>query len=122
MPSLALGGGYTLQEQHPIGARNTSEWSASAQMGLPIFDRNQGNIRKAQSVQAQAAINYTAQVVQAGSDIEQALNAFNASHEILAENGATLIQSARKLATNFKKDMRWADTPLSTCWRAGRLP
>ena len=53
-PQLAITGGYSFQEQQPIGMRNTSEWSASVQTSIPIFDHNRGNIRKARAAALQA--------------------------------------------------------------------
>ena len=40
---------------------------------VPIFDRNQGNIAKAQSVLAQSCYNLQAQFVQTEADVEQAV-------------------------------------------------
>ncbi|HSZ57887.1 MAG TPA: TolC family protein [Tepidisphaeraceae bacterium] len=102
-PQIAISGGYTFQEQVPIGQRNTSEFNAAIQSTIPIFDRNQGNIRKAKSAALQAMINYDAGVIQASSDIEQALDAFNAAHHILRENGAMLIESARNARDKLQK-------------------
>lgn len=102
-PQISLSAGYTFQEQVPVGLRNTSLWSAAIQSTIPIFDRNQGNIRKAKSAALQALINYDAGVIQASSDIEQSLDAFNAAHHILAENGAILIESARNARDKLQK-------------------
>jgi len=103
MPQLSIGVGYTFQEQVEIGDRNTSEWQASIQTSIPIFDRNQGNVRKAKAAQMQAMINYAGQTAQVSSDVEQALNGFNAAHHILAENGATLVESARNARDKLQK-------------------
>jgi cobalt-zinc-cadmium efflux system outer membrane protein len=39
---------YTLQDQSPFGFRNSTSWAAGATVTVPIFDRNQGNIRRTQ--------------------------------------------------------------------------
>jgi cobalt-zinc-cadmium efflux system outer membrane protein len=95
-PQIAIAGGYSLQEQVPLGLRNTSLWSASIQASVPIFDHNQGNIRKAKSAALQALVNFGAGQVQVSTDIEQALNSFKSAHAVLAGNGKELVESATK--------------------------
>ena len=102
-PQIAITGGFTVQEQVPIGARNTNEWSASIQASVPIFDHNQGNIRKAKSAALQALVNYGAGQVQASTDIEQTLNSFKSAHAVLAENGALLVESAKNAREKLQK-------------------
>lgn len=103
MPQVALSAGYSLQEQVPVGLRNTSLWSASVQATVPIFNWNQGNIRKAKSARLQAMINYQGGLAQANANIEQALDAFSAAHRILVENGATLVDSARSARDKLQR-------------------
>ena len=46
--SITPSAGYTRQYQEKtIGFPDASSWDVSVVMTLPIFDRNQGNVRKA---------------------------------------------------------------------------
>jgi len=49
-------------------------------VSVPLFDRNQGNIAKAESVLAQSCFNLQAQLVQTEADIEQAVAEFQAAY------------------------------------------
>lgn len=52
-PQLTPSFGYTRQYQTSIGFPDADTWSASLQMSLPFYDRNQGNVMKAASQVAQ---------------------------------------------------------------------
>ena len=66
-------------------------------VSVPIFDRNQGNIAKAQSVLAQSCFNLQAQLVQAEADIEQAVGEFQDAEEQAVLIGPQQLAAARSV-------------------------
>jgi cobalt-zinc-cadmium efflux system outer membrane protein len=75
-PTVTPAAAYSRQFQSSIGAPDVSSYDVSLTMSVPIFDRNQGNIRKAQATQAQVAYNLQAQLVSLRAEIEQAVADF----------------------------------------------
>ena len=80
-PTVSPSLGYQDQFQECNGVADASSYTAQMNVSVPIFDRNQGNIAKAQSVLAQSCFNLQAQLVQAEADIEQAVAEFQAAEE-----------------------------------------
>ena len=80
-PTVSPSLGYQYQFQECNGVADASSYTAQMNVSVPIFDRNQGNIAKAQSVLAQSCFNLQAQLVQAEADIEQAVGEFQAAQE-----------------------------------------
>ncbi len=64
---------------------------------VPLFDRNQGNIAKAESVLAQSCYNLQAQLVQTEADIEQAVGEFQAAVENATAIGPAQLAAARSV-------------------------
>jgi cobalt-zinc-cadmium efflux system outer membrane protein len=56
-PTLQAQVGYVYQKQEALGAPNQDLWEASLNLSLPVFDRNQGNVAKAESQGRQAVAN-----------------------------------------------------------------
>ena len=79
--------GYTRQFETPLGFPDAPSWVASVTTPLPLFDRNQGNREKAQSVAAQNSCNLQAGVVDLRAEVEEA-----------ARNLATAYQTAKSVA------------------------
>ena len=73
--------------------------SFTAQMGVtvPLFDRNQGNIAKAQSVLAQSCYNLQAQLVQTEADVEQSVAEFQTARENATAVGPAQLAAARSV-------------------------
>ena len=92
-PSVQPSLGYQYQYQECNGVADANAYTAQVNVSVPIFDRNQGNIAKAQSVLAQSCFNLQAQLVQTEADVEQAVGEFQA-----AQTDALLI-GPRQLAT-----------------------
>jgi cobalt-zinc-cadmium efflux system outer membrane protein len=75
---------WGLQDNRPIGGQNSTSWGISAMATVPVFNRNQGNIRRAELNVAQTRNEWMAltkrvelEVRQAAKDYEVSLNASN---------------------------------------------
>ena len=66
-------------------------------VSVPLFDRNQGNIAKAESALAQSCFNLQAQLVQTEADIEQAVAEFQTAHTDVSSIGSEQLQAARSV-------------------------
>ncbi|MDB5313366.1 MAG: outer rane efflux protein [Gemmataceae bacterium] len=80
--------GYTRQYQHKaIGFPDQSSWAAALTIGLPFYDRNQGNRAKAASVQSQARYDLAADLAVLRAEVEtvaQELRTTRANAEAVA--------------------------------------
>lgn len=89
--------GFTRQFQQAIGFTDCSSWNVALTMGLPAFDRNQGNILKARSQKAQNYHNLQAQLVSVRAEIEQAAQEFRVAHTNVLQDNPKLLEMARKV-------------------------
>ena len=96
-PNVSIQLGYIYQRQEPIGQKDLSEWEGSVTTSLPVFDRNQGNIAKAESQVRQARHQFESARASLRSDLTAALAAFRAAHaSVLADDPAQL-EAARSV-------------------------
>ena len=110
-PDLSVQLGYTYQRQTPIGSPDVSSYGAALTVGLPLFNRNQGNIAKAQSAARQARLALEAGRLQLRADIEKATTALRVAYlGVTADDPANL-----KLATRVR-------TSIETAYRDGGRP
>ena len=73
---------YTRQFQtKAIGFPDANSWMVAVSMSLPVFDRNQGNIAKVQSVFAQNSQNLELGLVDLRPEIVQVARDFQAAHQ-----------------------------------------
>ena len=96
-PTVSPSLGYQYQWQEDIGVPDAASYTAQMNLSVPLFDRNQGNIRKAESALAQSCFNLQAQLVQAEADIEQAVAEFQAAHTNVSSIGREQLQAARSV-------------------------
>src|SRR5262249_17767786 len=80
-PSVTPSFTYTRQFQETaIGFPDASSYGLTLNMSLPVFDRNQGNVAKAQATHAQIYYNLQTQLVSLRAEIEQAVQEFRAAY------------------------------------------
>jgi cobalt-zinc-cadmium efflux system outer membrane protein len=65
-------------------------------VSIPIFDRNQGNIAQAEAAERKARIATEGLRAQIRSEVEQAVNTWNANHARLAVYDANLLAAAQE--------------------------
>lgn len=97
LPNLTLQFGYVYQHQEPIGLEDLNEWEAAGTMSLPVFDRNQGNIAKAESEARQAHRSLEAARVALRAEIVDALAAFGAAAAAVAADDPAQLEAARSV-------------------------
>jgi cobalt-zinc-cadmium efflux system outer membrane protein len=97
LPQLSITGGYIYQVQDPVGLKNLNEWEASLGISIPLFDRNQGNIAKAESQARQAALNLEARRAGVRAELSQSLSAFGAAHASATADDRTQLEAAKSV-------------------------
>ena len=96
-PAVSPSWGYQYQWQEANGVADAPSYTAQMNVSVPIFDRNQGNIAKAESVLAQTCFNLQAQLVQAEANIEQAVGEFQAARTNALSIGPQQLAAARSV-------------------------
>jgi cobalt-zinc-cadmium efflux system outer membrane protein len=71
-------------------------------MTMSLFDRNQGNIAKAQSVQRQTNLNLRAQLIGLRSEIEQAVKAYQTAYVTVTTDDPAQLQAATNVRDAIK--------------------
>jgi cobalt-zinc-cadmium efflux system outer membrane protein len=97
-PQITPQFGYTRQFQIPIGSPDFDSWDASLTATLPLFDRNQGNRAKAQSVTVQNRYNLQAGLVDLRAEIEEAVQNFSTAYQ----KAGAVAQEQVKLAAEVR--------------------
>jgi cobalt-zinc-cadmium efflux system outer membrane protein len=95
--------GYTRQFQKVIGFPDANSWMVSLNMSLPIFDRNQGNIAKARSVQAQNLFNLETGLVELHAEIVQVVRDFQTSYQTATSVSTEQLKLATQVRDSIEK-------------------
>jgi cobalt-zinc-cadmium efflux system outer membrane protein len=93
-PQITPQFGYCRQFQGPMGAPDFNSWDVTLTATLPLFDRNQGNRAKAQSVATQNCYNLQAGLVDLRAEIEQVVREFSTA----CQNAGAVAEQQIKLA------------------------
>ena len=96
--------GYTRQfQEKAIGFPDASSWSAAVSISLPFFDRNQGNIAKANSVMAQNSFNLDAGQVDLRAEIVQAVSELETAYKNAGAVAEEQLRLASEVRDSFQK-------------------
>jgi cobalt-zinc-cadmium efflux system outer membrane protein len=91
--------GYTRQFQtEALGVPDADSLTVSVTTTLPLFDRNQGNRMKAQSIAVQNSLNLQAALVDLRAEIEQAVQDFQTAYR----NAVAVAEEQLKLAREVR--------------------
>lgn len=88
---------YQLQDNRPLGTENSNSWSLAVFGSMPLFNRNQGNIRRAETNVAQTrseleAINHHVEV-----EVDQALAEYRASLDAVQRIERTILPRSKRI-------------------------
>lgn len=109
-PDVTLAMAWTRQFQP--GVPDASSLTSIVNFSIPLFDRNQGNIAKAQSVQRQASLNLRAQLVDLRSEIEQAVQAYRAAYVTVTADDPEQLKVAENVRDKIKMAYELGGRPL----------
>jgi cobalt-zinc-cadmium efflux system outer membrane protein len=111
-PEVRPAFGYTNQFQHEMGQANADSWNVVLQMSLPVFDRNQGNIAKARSLQTQAEHNLNAQLIDLRAEIAGAVKNFQAARDALLIDDPGQLDAAQNVRDKIRAAYELGGKPL----------
>jgi cobalt-zinc-cadmium efflux system outer membrane protein len=113
-PQLAVQPGWTYQDQRHInGFRNGSMLDIGISTTLPLTDRNQGNIRKAQAQVLERRFSYRGDRADALADVEASLAAYADAVEHLTKfNTPATLKAAHDLRARMEAGYRAGDRKL----------
>jgi cobalt-zinc-cadmium efflux system outer membrane protein len=113
-PLVAIQPGWTYQNQHSInGFPNGSMLEIGVSMSLPITDRNQGNIRKAQAQVQERQFSYQGDRADALADVEASVASYDDAVEHLTQfNTPETLKAARELRKNMEAAYRAGERKL----------
>jgi cobalt-zinc-cadmium efflux system outer membrane protein len=97
LPTLAAQLGYVYQKQESQGLPNQDLWEASLFLSIPIFDRNQGNVAKADSQGRQARASLEAARAAMRAELAQASAVFRAAHDGVVADDQDQLDAARSV-------------------------
>jgi cobalt-zinc-cadmium efflux system outer membrane protein len=102
-PDVSIIPGWSYQDQkHINGFRNGSMFDIGIATSLPLTNRNQGNIRKAQSVAREMQFTYQADRAEALAEVESTLADYEDAVEDLTQNNSPV---TLKAAIDLWKEM-----------------
>ena len=103
-PQITPQFGYCRQYQTPLGEPDADSWDVSLNATLPLFDRNQGNRAKTESVAAQNCYNLQAGLVDLRAEIESVVCEFDTAYQ----NAKSVAQEQLKLAAEVRDSINKA--------------
>jgi cobalt-zinc-cadmium efflux system outer membrane protein len=105
--------GYTRQfQEKAIGFPDVNDWGLEVEVTVPLFDRNQGNIAKAQSVQRQTSLNLRAQLVDLRSEVEQAVKAYQTAYVTVTTDDPAQLKAAENVRDKIRAAYELGGKPL----------
>ena len=86
---------YTFQDDSPLGLKSAHSWGAGVGVPVPLFNRNQGNIRRAKLNVTQTQVELAAMEERAIMDVRQAERQYAVTREAVARIERSLLPRAR---------------------------
>jgi cobalt-zinc-cadmium efflux system outer membrane protein len=113
-PQVSIQPGWSYYDQaHINGNRNGPMFDIGISTTLPLTDRNQGNIRKAQAQVAERQLTYQGNRADALADVEASVASYDDAVEHLTQfNTPETLKSARDLRKNMEAAYRAGDRKL----------
>jgi cobalt-zinc-cadmium efflux system outer membrane protein len=111
-PDAAFGFGVTRQFQRAVGAPDVVAWGASVEVGLPLFDRNQGNRAKARSAAVQAEHELNAATADLRAGVVRAVESLRAARDTATELTQTDLDLASQVRDSIQKAYDAGGRPL----------
>jgi cobalt-zinc-cadmium efflux system outer membrane protein len=88
---------FTLQDNRPLGTQNSTSWALGVTANVPVFDRNQGNIRRAQINVQQTKLEMAALERTIIAEVEQAVQDYETTKLSIGRIDKILLPAARQV-------------------------
>ncbi len=93
---------YTLQDNTPFGLKSPTSWAIGVTIPLPLFNRNQGNIRRAQLNVSQSQIDARNVEHQAIRDVKQSEREYNFTRDAERRIRKEVLPAAEQVFTSTR--------------------
>jgi cobalt-zinc-cadmium efflux system outer membrane protein len=100
---------WQLQNNHPIGGQNATSYSFGVLGTIPLFNRNQGDIRRAQSNVVQTRVAWQALQRQAIAEVDRALLDYQTSRESLERLEQRVLPASQRMRQGVIKQFHAGD-------------
>ncbi len=97
---------YTLQDNTPFHVPSSRSWAAGATVTMPLFDRNQGNIRRASLNVDQTQLELRALELRVASEVEGAYDDYVATRRSIERIERDLLPDAEKARQERLQNLR----------------
>ena len=111
---------FTLQNNSPYNSPSSTSWTLGATVSVPVWDRNQGVIRRAQTNVEQTRLETRAQERVALSDVEDAYNEYVTTRKSVERMEQHVLPHARKVLDDNLKVYRQGQAPFLSYLAAQR--
>lgn len=101
---------WELQNNTAIGGQNANSWSLAAFGSVALFNRNQGNIRRAQLNVSQTRSELYALEQQVGQEVRRARAEYEASRQVVERLERTVVPRSRRVRDGALKSMTAGET------------
>ncbi len=88
---------YTFQDNTPNGLKSPTSWALGVTVPIPIYNRNQGNIRRAKENVIQTKVQYDGQIRQTITDIQTANREYRITRQIIEKFERDIAPTAREI-------------------------
>ncbi|MFM1904618.1 MAG: Cobalt-zinc-cadmium resistance protein CzcC, partial [Planctomycetota bacterium] len=97
---------WGLTDNSAIGERNAESWGISGMASVPLFNRNQGNIRRAQLSRQQTSLEWAQLQRQVEGEVRQAYRDFEVAVEKSRRLEMTIIPRVRSIRDKTLEQLR----------------
>ena len=88
---------YTYTNNAPTGRQSATSWREGVLVPLPVFNRNQGNIRRAEINVGQTLIEVAGLERQVANEVQRAAAEYAATHAVVGRYEQQILPVARRL-------------------------
>jgi len=94
---------YGLRDNGPTGGQNATSWGLSFMASVPIFNRNQGNIRRAEVNVGQTRTEWVALTRQVETEVRSAAKEFDVARAAVKRIETTLLPRAIRVRDSTQR-------------------
>jgi outer membrane protein, heavy metal efflux system len=88
---------YELRNNAPTGGQNATSWSVATFGSIPLFNRNQGNIRRAQLNVSQTRIELSGLEQQINEEVHGAYTEYVSSRDVVSRMQDSILPRAKRI-------------------------
>lgn len=103
---------YTLQDNRPYGLKSPYSWAVGVTASLPVYNRNQGNIRKAELNVRQTQVELAELERRVTDETDEAIREFQLSREAMLELEREVLPAAQRVKDSAYQRLQAGQTSL----------